>query len=461
MQYYGAFHKALQEQYGLNGTLQTTLSARKSDKFKSVLNAGKKAFKRLYDKKGYTPDQLFEVEEYRQLVDETSKVLSSAIQYEVSPELQSYLERDAFIFSGLKTHQQLAEARSFLKDEKGDIMPYHKFEQKVTKLNTQYNKNYLEAEYEFAVQSAQSVHQWSNLQSDTERYHLQYRTAADDKVRESHQPLHNITLPKDDPFWSYYYPPNGWRCRCTASEVLARDYKKSDSKNALDLGETSTTHIGKSGKNKLEMFRFNPGKTQTLFPPKNSYQPTKSNIDQEKERRQAKKVVDKQADKHYKPYHPSVLKEYKNGGKIITSNLLDPKASDYKQVYACCDHFAKLGHETEIMPRFDAPMSDRRYPKLYSPLKESKYYGKCPDFRVGDIFYEHEGFKSKKNALYNMFRRGLKQSSFLVFSEDGSSDNHVNKVIKFRIKGGQKINEVWKLSDNGSLRLVYKNENPT
>ncbi len=462
MQYYGAFHDALKEQYGIYDAKKITLSSPStSERFKSVLIAGKRAFKHLYHEKDYTPDQLLEVAQYKQLINETLKVFTSAIEYKVSPELQSYLEKDAFIFSGLKTHQQLAEARSYLKDEKGDILPYHKFEEKVTKLNTHYNKHYLEAEYEFAVHSAQSAHRWSNLQSNTEKYHLQYRTAADDKVRESHQPLHNITLPKDDPFWNYYYPPNGWRCRCTAVEVLARDYKQSDSNKAKDLGETATTHIGKTGKNKLEMFRFNPGKTQTLFPPKNSYQPTKSNIDPEKERRQAKTVIEKTADKHHKPYKPSILKEYKNGGKIITSNLVNPQASDYKQVYSCCDHFAKLGHETEIMPRFDTPLNDRKYKKLYAALQGTKYDGKCPDFRVDHTFYELEGFKSKKNALRNMLNKGLKQSDHLVIMDDSSSSRHINKVIRFRITEGQKISEVWKLKNDHTLELVYKSENPT
>lgn len=41
-----------------------------------------------------------------------------------------------------------------------------------------------------------------------------YVTVGDDRVRDSHAPLDGTTLPKDDPFWQRFYPPNGWNCRC-------------------------------------------------------------------------------------------------------------------------------------------------------------------------------------------------------------------------------------------------------
>ncbi len=129
----------------------------------------------------------------------------------------------------------------------------------------------MEAEYQFAVHSAQSAANWANLQEDTSRYWLEYRTAGDERVRVQHQALNGICLPKDDDFWTEYYPPNGWRCRCVAVEVLAREKSLFDSKKAKDLGEKATTHIAPNGKNKLQMFRFNPGREQKIFPPNNAY----------------------------------------------------------------------------------------------------------------------------------------------------------------------------------------------
>ena len=184
--------------------------------------------------------------------------------------MKSYLEKDAFVFSGLKTHAQLAEARNLLKDKNGEIKPQHLFEQDILKLNEKYNLNYLDAEYQFAQSSAQSAANWANLNTG-ERYNLQYRTAGDSRVRDSHAAINGTTLPKNSDFWLSYYPPNGWRCRCVAVQVLAGDYPASDEEKANAAADKATTQIGKDGKNRLAMFRFNPGAEQKIFPPKHPY----------------------------------------------------------------------------------------------------------------------------------------------------------------------------------------------
>jgi len=230
-------------------------------------------FKKVFNSKGYKPSELLEVPEYRSLVDELSNTFNSTIPTEVSDVMREYLKRDSLIFSGLKAHRELTEARSYLTDNKGNLRPYHQFERDIEKLNKAYNKHYLRTEYEFAAHSAQSAERWDNLQSDTTKYWLEYRTANDERVRTSHSALQFTVLPKDDPFWDSYYPPNGWNCRCIAIEVLARKATKSNSKEAITKGDTATTEINGKGKNTAEMFRFNPGKQRKLFPPKNSYAP--------------------------------------------------------------------------------------------------------------------------------------------------------------------------------------------
>ena len=180
------------------------------------------------------------------------------------------LKQDIFVFSGLKTHAQLFEASKQLLTADKTIKAFDLFNKDVAKIKSNYNKNYLEAEYDFAVGSVQMADKWENF-SDSERYLLQYRTAGDDKVRITHQPLHNITLPKSDKFWDKFFPPNGWRCRCTTLQVLAHTNEQSNSKEASKKGNKATTQIGKSGKNKLEIFRFNAGRKKVVFPPKHPY----------------------------------------------------------------------------------------------------------------------------------------------------------------------------------------------
>ena len=274
--YFGAMHQSLSLQYApcdCEACQEAKLSSAQEPPKKplDLTKVAKKAFDQLHKRGSYRPEDLMKYKAYRDLITATAEVFNTAIPHEVPDEMRTYLERDVFIFSGLKTHTQLTEARSKLKDDQGNIRSYYQFEQEILKLNNTYNRNYLEAEYQFAVQSTQSAANWANLQEDTSRYWLEYRTAGDERVRQSHAALAGICLPKDDAFWTEYYPPNGWRCRCTAVEVLARENTKSNPETAKKAGEEATTQIGKSGKNKLEMFRFNPGQEKKVFPPNNTY----------------------------------------------------------------------------------------------------------------------------------------------------------------------------------------------
>lgn len=46
-----------------------------------------------------------------------------------------------------------------------------------------------------------------------------YEAIIDDRTRDEHIKLHGTQLPKDDPFWTANWPPNGYNCRCTIVEV--------------------------------------------------------------------------------------------------------------------------------------------------------------------------------------------------------------------------------------------------
>lgn len=252
-----------------------SISLSVEDTFKQLLNVGKKAFKHLHKKGTYSPEDLKTEKPYQNLVKSTFDIFNFAIVDNDMPEdMQRALQSDAYLFGSLKANAQLFEASKLLLNTDGRLKPFTEVSNDFNKLNINYNQNYLEAEYEFAVASSQMAAQWSNL-GGSERYNLQYRTAKDERVRASHQALADITLPKEDAFWSSFYPPNGWRCRCTAVEVLKDKYEVSSSETAIKAGEKATTEVGKDGKNRLEIFRFNPGQKQVVFPPAHPYNKVK------------------------------------------------------------------------------------------------------------------------------------------------------------------------------------------
>lgn len=51
----------------------------------------------------------------------------------------------------------------------------------------------------------------------------QYSTVGDDRVRPSHAALDGTKLPKEDPFWHKFWPPNGYNCRCTVIPIFTQE----------------------------------------------------------------------------------------------------------------------------------------------------------------------------------------------------------------------------------------------
>lgn len=207
--------------------------------------------------------------EIRALVDETAAIICGAVDsslpHEVPLAVRYALENNAFVFSGFKTFHSMREIGLSMVTDKGDIKPFNDFMADVKKINQMYNHNYLRAEYNHAVGSSLMAARWIDYEKDADRYNLQYRTANDGRVREEHAILHDTTLPPSDPFWDKYYPPNGWGCRCTVVQVLKEDFQVSDSDLAMKRGDNCTDGV------KKQIFRYNPGKSLQLFPPKHPY----------------------------------------------------------------------------------------------------------------------------------------------------------------------------------------------
>lgn len=80
------------------------------------------------------------------------------------------------------------------------------------------------AETIFRTQSAAAYNagRWNIVNDpDTKDYiwGFEYVTAHDRRVRPEHRLLEGVRLPKEDPFWQRFLPPNGWNCRCTVLEI--------------------------------------------------------------------------------------------------------------------------------------------------------------------------------------------------------------------------------------------------
>lgn len=209
-------------------------------------------------------------ENYRVLGDGVNAGLerahASGLKHEVPPELTQALQDNTHVFAGWKAYHTMAEAGLSLVAPDGGAKPLSEFRKEAGEVFKRANLN-LTAEYNHAVQSAQMAAAWNDIEQDGDRYDLQYRTAGDEKVRAEHQALDGTTLPPSDPFWSSYYPPNGWNCRCTAVQVRKGKYPRSDSAAATAAGDAATA------KPAQRIFRYNAGTERRVFPEKHPYFP--------------------------------------------------------------------------------------------------------------------------------------------------------------------------------------------
>lgn len=87
-------------------------------------------------------------------------------------------------------------------------------------VTTTFDPSRLQLIFEVNTRQSYAAGRWARIERTKERFPLvMYRTMRDERVRASHRPWDGLALPADHPFWATHYPPNGWRCRCTAFAV--------------------------------------------------------------------------------------------------------------------------------------------------------------------------------------------------------------------------------------------------
>jgi hypothetical protein len=137
-------------------------------------------------------------------------------------------------------------------------------------------------------------------------------------------------------------------------------------------------------------------------------------------------------------------------------DLVNHGDSDYEKLIQVADFFAKQGKVVRLTPKMTRPPKFQ-YDSIYGSLVGTKYEGKCPDLSVDGLWYEHEGFVSKKakNAFRNMLNDGLKQSDRLIIDKPKLEDAYMKRIIRQRVSDGQHIREVW-LKDRREITLLFK-----
>jgi SPP1 gp7 family putative phage head morphogenesis protein len=149
------------------------------------------------------------------------------------------VNNNIYAFSAAKSYAQLKELKEAVFESDGAVKPFTKFRDSAKAILGKYNELWLETEYEAVKRSTIMGRQWLDIERDQDIYpFLEYVTAGDERVRQSHRALEGITLPVNSPFWKQYYPPNGWLCRCTVKKK--KSGKLSDLAKATETAQADT-----------------------------------------------------------------------------------------------------------------------------------------------------------------------------------------------------------------------------
>lgn len=174
-------------------------------------------------------------------------------------ELMATFRNNIQVFAAFKNHQEIGKLVALLKDETGATRSFADFKEVAEPVIGQYNDQYLEAEYNHAIASAQMADKWLDFEKDKALFpYLTYKTQKDERVRKSHQKLDGITLPVEHDFWDSFFPANDWGCRCFVAQTDNPDKISNDK----DLPSIETVPAA---------FRNNPARSGELFTSKHPY----------------------------------------------------------------------------------------------------------------------------------------------------------------------------------------------
>ena len=118
------------------------------------------------------------------------------------------------------------------------------------------------------------------LENAEDQPYWMYVAVMDARTRPAHAALNGRTFRYDDPFWSSFYPPNGWNCRCRVRAMdgdrLARKgVKPESSKGRIAFEDVRVSRDGRTARmavftdDKVRMqtdpgWAYNPGKSWPL-----------------------------------------------------------------------------------------------------------------------------------------------------------------------------------------------------
>lgn len=149
-------------------------------------------------------------------------------------ELTEVLRQRAWTVSGLtrrelveSVHRSMAEAAASgqsLAAWRQSMLTLLQGEQGLAPVLTRHR---LDTIFRTNMQTMYQAGRWRRLEEvKADRPYLRYSAVRDRRTRPEHALLHDLVYPQDHDFWQRYYPPNGFRCRCTVVSLSDRQVRE-------------------------------------------------------------------------------------------------------------------------------------------------------------------------------------------------------------------------------------------
>lgn len=165
---------------------------------------------------------------------------------------------NTYLVSGYKSFHNIREYKNLLIDPaSGELRSRSAYSKLMREVDARYNRQWIEAEFTHAQQSAINGAKWREFQADKDEFDLVYDAVGDGQTSDLCRSLDGIVKPADDPFWDRYVPGCHWACRSTIRQV-----PKGTAGKSVDL---------RSLPKQQPFFQHNPGKTGIIFPKSHRY----------------------------------------------------------------------------------------------------------------------------------------------------------------------------------------------
>lgn len=348
-------------------------------------------------------------------------------------EMLANLENNVYQFATAKNYQDMRLLTDALTNEAGELLSFTEFRDVAETQFLKFNEDWLESEYSTAISGSMNAARWTDYTKNAKAMpFLRYSTAGDSLVRDSHAALDGTVKRIDDGFWENYYPPNGWRCRCTTSQTG---------------GSTETPDGAIVYPEVQPMFRTNLAKQGLMFPKNHPYY----------------KDVPPEVLRKSMAYLPpeNTYRTVKVDGELIDIHPLHGAAETNKNLKAIAN-YKKHNKKAKIklMPVLN-PREEHLASRFYPAERKA---GKFPDTTVNGKIWEIEvSSTGSATSIKAAIRHGKKQATrVLVSVPEGTNFKQVHRHAKGQLvnpksTGGVKLVEIFnskeiiRLNEKGDL----------